>query len=62
MSIHTNGENRTHIDKFRKLVKWQKQIGATVPGPKCHPLMGNLPEMVEAKGFSEELFRKLHAE
>ena len=44
------------------MVQWQKQTGSICPGPKCHPLLGNLPEMIKAKGFSEELFVNMHAE
>jgi len=48
--------------KYRKLVKWQQELSTIAPGPKCHPLMGNLPEMMKADGFSEQLFKNLHAE
>jgi len=52
----------THTDRYRKLVQWQKEMSALCPGPVCHPFMGNLPEMIKAGGFSEELFVNLHAE
>lgn len=48
--------------RYRKLVRWQKDVGSICPGPVCHPLLGNIPEMIKANGFSEELFINLHAE
>jgi hypothetical protein len=49
-------------DRYRKLVAWQKHMSSVCAGPKCHPLLGNLPEMIKAKGFSQEFFEGLHEE
>jgi len=48
--------------KMKKLLEWQKELSKICPGPKCHPLKGNLQEMIDAKGFSQELFERLHSE
>ena len=63
-SAYTTRQHRTNeaTDKYRKLRQWQQQASQICPGPVCHPLMGNIPEMIKAQGFSEELFVNLHAE
>ena len=50
------------IVKIRKLLKWQREMSEICPGPVCHPLLGNIREMIDAKGFSQELFVNLHSQ
>jgi len=48
-------------NRFRKFLKWQRELAARYPGPPVSPLTGNIDFMIESGGFNEELFERLHS-
>src|SRR5436305_1190632 len=43
-----------------RFVSWQREMAAKYPGPPVSLLTGNISQMIECGGFTEELFFQLH--
>ena len=46
--------------RFRRFAKWQRKMAAAMPGPPVSLWKGNLPQMIEAGGFTEGMFKTFH--
>jgi cytochrome P450 len=46
--------------RYARFVKWQREMAAKYPGPPVSLLTGNITQMIECGGFTEELFFNLH--